>query len=205
MTECFWLCCVWCGQTCRVFHHAAPSHFGCLTYYGNLLGNDCYLKACTFVKFNSLQLMSLMFLDKLAWRSSKGLLIKMKCEQSQWRYCVLPSEPSPVNAEMCLSSWNIGSHSLRVSKWECRICPEGDNSYFLFSEGNSEKKHPKKSMLRAGVGERLQILVLNRNLFHMCQNFNWQSLLTAMSMLHLGLLLDNKLFHKRGDRYLRTC
>lgn len=50
---------------CRVFHHAAPSHFGCLAYYGHLLGNECYLKARTFIKFNSLQLMSLMFLDKL--------------------------------------------------------------------------------------------------------------------------------------------
>lgn len=30
-------------------------------------------------------------------------------------------------------------------------------------------------------------------------------LLTAMSMLHLGLLLDSKLFHKRGNTYLCTC
>lgn len=65
MTECIWLYCVWCGQTCRVFHHTAPSHFGCLPYNRHLLGNECYLKARTFIKFTSLQLMSMMFQDKL--------------------------------------------------------------------------------------------------------------------------------------------
>lgn len=53
------------GKRAWVFHPAAPSHFGCLTYYGHLVGNECYLKARTFIKFNSLQLMSLMLLDKL--------------------------------------------------------------------------------------------------------------------------------------------
>lgn len=65
MTECVRLYSVWCGQMCRVFHHAAPSHLGCLTYYGQRLGNERYVKARSFIKFNSLHLMSLMFLDKL--------------------------------------------------------------------------------------------------------------------------------------------
>lgn len=62
-----------------------------------------------------------------------------------------------LTADICLSSQNIGSHSLRVSKWECRICPEGDNSYFLFFflEGNSEKqeKKKKKKSVRSSGGE----------------------------------------------------
>lgn len=50
---------------CRAFHHTAPSHLGCLNYNRHQLGKERYLKACTFIKFNSLQLMSLMFKDKL--------------------------------------------------------------------------------------------------------------------------------------------
>lgn len=58
----------------------------------------------------------------------------------------------PLTADICLSSQNIGSHSLRVSKWECRICPEGDNSYFLFLEGTSVKMKKRKSVRNRGLG-----------------------------------------------------
>lgn len=59
----------------------------------------------------------------------------------------------PLTADICLSSKNIGSHSLRVSKWECRICPEAYNSYFLFFCGKFlEKRRKKKSVRNRGVG-----------------------------------------------------
>lgn len=65
-------------------------------------------------------------------------------------------------------------------------------------------KSKKKTVRNRGKGEDADLSIVLKPLSYV-SNLNWQSLLTAMSMLHLGLLLDNKLFHKRGSTYLRTC
>lgn len=144
----------WTEYFITLLHHT----LGCLNYCRHWLGKECYLKACTFIKFNSLQLMSLMFQDKLGG-------FPKDCE-SKW--CVSRANGVivcyllnhlPLTADICLSSENIGSHSLRVSKWECRICPEADNSYFLFLLGNSEKT-TKTSLLGTEGWNKLQCILL---------------------------------------------
>lgn len=49
--------------------------------------------------------------------------------------------------------------------------------------------------------EVADLSVVLKPFFHMCQNFNRQFLLTAMSVLHFGQVLPNKLFY---IQYLRT-
>lgn len=56
----------------------------------------------------------------------------------------------PITAHICLSSQNIGSHSLRVSKWEWRICPEDDNTYFWMEILRKRKNMSVRNRVRRG-------------------------------------------------------
>lgn len=75
------------------------------------------------------------------------------CKQSQWSLCIVCYFVNhlPLSADIYLSFQDIGSYSLRVSKWECKSCPEADNSYFLFLFF-FWRESEKKCLLGPGLG-----------------------------------------------------